>query len=82
MHLFLKCHVFRKERKEMDRAVKEAVRKRPEARGGGKVNGVPLKKLFAMECKVKAVMDFLKKTQIGRTGRPPDGECTREAESP
>ena len=81
-HLFPKCRAFREEQREMGKAVKEAVRKRQEKRGGGRVNGMPLKKLFAMECTTKAVLVFLKKTRIGRTGRPPDPECTRETEGP
>lgn len=49
----------------MGKAVRKALAERQtEKKGGGRVNGIPLKKLFAPECTVEAVLEFLNKSSL------------------
>ena len=74
-HLFSGCKAFKKERKELERGIREGLKE--EALEKKKTSWkwrIPVKEYFARECVTGAVMDFIKATKIGRTGRPPDDE--------
>jgi ribonuclease HI len=74
-HLIERCAAFTEERRElrndMRRALKKEAAKRRRHRWSGRA---PVRHMFSKECLTRAVMDFLKATKIGRTGRPPDDE--------
>ena len=74
-HLFSRCKAFKEERKEMERGIRESLKE--EALEKGKTSWryrIPVREYFARECVTGAVMEFIRATKIGRTGRPPDGE--------
>ena len=72
-HLFAKCEAFKEERKELERTIRSALKE--EALKKGKTSWkwrLPIREYFARNCITGAVMEFLRATTIGRTGRPPE----------
>jgi len=72
-HLIERCPAFKEERKQLrsdiQRAFQAEARRKKKPRWKGRA---PVREMFAKECLTEAVMDFLRATKIGRTGRPPE----------
>jgi ribonuclease HI len=72
-HLFERCAAFKEEIKQLRKDVQGALKEKALAEGRKRWRmRVPVRELFAQECLTGAVLDFLKATKIGRTGRPPE----------
>jgi len=74
-HLIERCAAFKEERKELRANIRKVFQKeaqkdkKKKPRWKGRA---PVREMFAKECLTEAVLEFLKATKIGRTGRPPD----------
>src|SRR5688572_4538580 len=71
-HLFTQCTALRDEVKDLQRECLGTLRREAKKKGKKPPKTVAVGTLFAQECLTGAVMDFLKRTKIGRTGRPPE----------
>jgi len=72
-HLLLTCSQFREERKELEKDIREALKQQAlEKKKKQWRTRIPLREYFGQECVTRPVMDFLRSTEIGRRGRPPE----------
>jgi ribonuclease HI len=72
-HLFLTCSQFREERKELEKDIRQALKQQAlEKKKKQWRTRIPLHEYFGQECVTRPVMDFLRSTEIGRRGRPPE----------
>jgi hypothetical protein len=78
-HLFNSCKALEEERRGLWKDCLKAARKAAKAKKKPAPKTVPVRELFSQDCYTGAVMEFLKKTKVGRTGRPPD-EAEGQAE--
>jgi ribonuclease HI len=72
-HLFERCAAFREEQKQLRTDIRNALKEEALAKKKKRWKiRVPVREYFARECLTRAVLDFLRATKIGRTGRPPE----------